>query len=275
MTQPVKRKTSNKKREAGPLKRVGLARALSKLGYCSRSRAAELIAAGQVKWNGAVRRDPQTPVHLGRDRIEIDGQPLAPSSKIYLALNKPRVVVTTTADEKSRETVYAYLPEGLPWIAPVGRLDKASEGLLLLTNDSEWAARITAPETHLDKTYHVQIRAIADEVLVQALRSGIRANDGQLLCLKKVCMLRHGQRYSWLEIVLEEGKNRHIRRMLEALKIEVRRLVRVAIGPLTLGELPKGGTRPLEERDKRELYRAMRAPNREPGSVARPIWICK
>ena len=269
MTQPVKRKTSSKKREAGPLKRVGLARALSKLGYCSRSRAAELIAAGQVKCNGAVRRDPQTPVHLGKDRIEIDGQALAPSSTIYLALNKPRGVVTTAADEKSRETVYAYLPEGLPWIAPVGRLDKASEGLLLLTNDSEWAARITAPETHLDKTYHVQIRAIADEVLVQALRSGVRANDGELLCLKKVCILRHGERYSWLEIVLEEGKNRHIRRMLEALKIEVRRLVRVAIGPLALGELPKGGTRRLEQQEKQALDRAMRAPNREPACAAR------
>ena len=115
----------------------------------------------------------------------------------------------------------------------------------------------------------MQIRAIADEVLVQALRSGIRANDGELLYLKKVCILRHGERYSWLEIVLEEGKNRHIRRMLEALKIEVRRLVRVAIGPLALGELPKGGTRRLEQQEKQALDRAMRAPNREPACAAR------
>src|SRR5258708_34144576 len=104
----------NKKARAGQLKQVGLARAISKLGHCSRSRAAELIAAGRVKWNGAVRRDPETPVHLGKDRIEIDSQPLADRSKIYLALNKPRGVVTTAADEKGRETVYAYLPEGLP-----------------------------------------------------------------------------------------------------------------------------------------------------------------
>jgi len=116
-----------------------------------------LILAGRVKWNGTIRRDPETPVHLGKDRIEIDGQPLAHASKIYLALNKPRGAVTTAADEKSRETVYGYLPPDLPWLAPVGRLDKASEGLLLMTNDSEWAARITAPEMHLDKTYHVQI----------------------------------------------------------------------------------------------------------------------
>src|SRR6266404_3612971 len=104
----------------GGLKKVGLARALSKLGYCSRSSAAELIVAGRVKWNGAVRRDPETPVHIGKDRIEIDGQPVARSSNIYLALNKPRGVVTTAADEKGRETVYSLLPENLPWLAPVG-----------------------------------------------------------------------------------------------------------------------------------------------------------
>src|SRR6266513_1617489 len=257
MTQPVKRKTSNKKRKAGLLKRVGLARALSKLGYCSRSRAAELIAAGQVKCNGAVRRDPQTPVHLGRDRIEIDGQALAPSSRIYLALNKPRGVVTTAADEKGRETVYAYLPEGLPWIAPVGRLDKASEGLLLLTNDSEWAARITAPETHLDKTYHVQIGTIADEILLDALRHGIRTIDGDFLRVKQAKVLRQGERNSWLEIVLDEGKNRHIRRMLEQLNIEVLRLVRVAIGRLALGDLQKGATRALTTEEKQALDRTM------------------
>src|SRR5467141_2016629 len=265
----VKLKTSNRKRETGPPKKVGLARALSKLGYCSRSCAAELIAAGRVKWNGAVRRDPETPVHLGKDRIEIDGVPVGRSSKIYLALSKPRGVVTTAADEKGRETVYAYLPEGLPWIAPVGRLDKASEGLLLLTNDSEWAARITAPETHLDKTYHVQISAIADEKLLQGLRNGIRAADGECLRVKTVRVLRQGERHSWLGIVLDEGKNRQIRRMFEELKIEVLRLVRVAIGPLALGDLPKGATRPLDREEKQSLDRAMRALNREPASAVR------
>jgi 23S rRNA pseudouridine2605 synthase len=265
----VKRRIRNRKAESGSLKKVGLARALSKLGYCSRSRAAELITAGRVKWNGTVRRDPETPVHLGKDRIEIDGQPVAESSKIYLALNKPRGVVTTAADEKGRETVYAYLPEGLPWIAPVGRLDKASEGLLLLTNDSEWAARITAPETHLDKTYHVQIGATADEALLQELRNGIRARDGEFLRVQNARTLRQGEHNSWLEIVLDEGKNRHIRRMLEELKVEVLRLVRVAIGPLVLGDLPKGATRTLEHEEKQSLDQAMRALNREPASLAR------
>src|SRR5258708_800186 len=252
--------------ESGAMKKVGLARALSKLGYCSRSRATELIAAGRVKWNGEVWRDPETPVHMGKDRIEIDGQPLAGSSKIYLALNKPRGVVTTAADEKGRETVYAYLPEGLPCIAPIGRLDKASEGLLLLTNDSEWAEGITAPETHLDKTYHVQINAIADEALLQKLRNGIRASDGEFLRVKNVRVLRQGQRHSWLEIVLDEGKNRHIRRMLEELNTEVLRLVRVAIGPLALSDLPKGATRPLAQEENQALDRAMLKPIRKPSS---------
>jgi 23S rRNA pseudouridine2605 synthase len=266
---PVKRRINTKRPQGSLLKKVGLARALSKLGYCSRSRAAELIAAGHVKWNGTVRRDPETPVYIGKGRIEIDGQLLAESLKIYLALNKPRGIVTTAADEKGRETVYGYLPQGLPWIAPVGRLDKASEGLLLLTNDSEWAARITAPETHLDKTYHVQIAAIADEALLQELRNGIRASDGEFLRVKSVRMLRSGEHNSWLEIVLDEGKNRHIRRMLETLKIEVLRLVRVAIGPLSLGDLPKGATRALEREEKQALGRAMRAPVREPASLVR------
>ena len=228
-----------------------------------------MIAAGRVKLNGTLRGDPETPVQLGKDRIEIDGQLLAERSKIYLLLNKPRGVLTTAADEKGRDTVYAYLPQGLPWIAPVGRLDKASEGLLLLTNDSEWAARITAPETHLEKTYHVQISAIADETLLQALRNGIRASDGEFLRVKNVRMLRQGQRHSWLEIVLDEGKNRHIRRMLEDLKIEVLRLARVAIGPLTLGDLAKGATRTLEPEEKQALDRAMRSRDHVPASSVR------
>jgi 23S rRNA pseudouridine2605 synthase len=254
----VKRRIGNKKAQAGPLKKVGLARAISKLGYCSRSRATELIIAGRVKWNGAVRRDPETPVHLGKDRIEIDGQPVARSSNIYLALNKPRGVVTTAADEKGRETVYSLLPENLPWLAPVGRLDKASEGLLLLTNDSEWAARVTAPETHLDKTYHVQINSIADEALLETLRNGIRSSDGEFLRVKHVRILRHGGHNSWLEIILDEGKNRHIRCMFEALKIEVLRLVRIAIGPLALGDLVKGAMRMLDGKEKQALDLAMR-----------------
>jgi 23S rRNA pseudouridine2605 synthase len=264
----VKRRIGNNKRGGGPLKQVGLARAISKLGHCSRSRAAELIRAGRVRLNGALRRDPETPVHTEKARIEIDGQPLAGTEKIYLVLNKPRGVITSASDEKGRETVYACLPSGLPWVAPVGRLDKASEGLLLITNDSEWAARITAPETHLDKTYHVQVATIADERLLNELRKGIQVDD-EWLRVKHAIILRHGERNSWIEIVLDEGKNRQIRRMLEHFRIEVLRLLRVAIGPLALGDLPKGATRPLVREEKQALDRAVRAPNREPASSIR------
>jgi 23S rRNA pseudouridine2605 synthase len=240
------------------IRSIGLARALSKLGVCSRSEATKLIRAGRVKLNGALRRDPETPVHIGKDRIEMDGNPLAKTEKLYFVLNKPRGVVTTASDEKDRETVYEYLPADLPWIAPVGRLDMASEGLLLLTNNSEWAARITAPETHLDKTYHVQIGAIADESLLDALRNGIRSSeDGELLRAKRASLLRSGDRNSWIEIVLDEGRNRQIRRMLEHFQIEVLRLVRVAIGPLTLGDLAKGKTRVLQKEEKQALDRVM------------------
>lgn len=235
-----------------------MARALSKLGYCSRSQAAELIRAGRVKLNGAVRRDQETPTHPGEDRIEVDGATLAAGAKTYVLLNKPRGVVTTASDEKGRETVYACLPKNLPWIAPVGRLDRASEGLLLLTNDSEWAARITSPETHLDKTYHVQISTIADEILLDAVRSGIRTGASDFLRVKQARVLRQGGRNSWLEIVLDEGKNRHIRRLVEHLNVEVLRLVRVSIGPLALGNLPKGATRKLSTEEKQSLDRAMR-----------------
>jgi 23S rRNA pseudouridine2605 synthase len=178
-------------------RRIGLARALSKLGYCSRSQAAALIRAGRVRLNEGVRFDPETPVHLTRDRILVDDRPIEVGEKIYLMMNKPRGLVTTAADEKGRETVYSILrksasaAEGVgsssessprlnaargnpAWIAPVGRLDKASEGLLLLTNDSEWGARVAAPETHLQKTYHVQIARVADEALIAALTAGVK-----------------------------------------------------------------------------------------------------
>jgi len=246
-----------------------LARTLSKLGYCSRSRATELICAGRVSLNGKVCRDPETPVLGERSQIAIDGKVIEPQNKIYLMLNKPSGIVTTASDEKGRDTVYTILNpssaskvprqgESLPSVAPVGRLDKASEGLLLLTNDSEWAARITAPETHLPKTYHVQVGAIAEEESIQALIRGVRAKDGEVLRAKQARRLRAGAKNCWLEINLDEGRNRQIRRMIEALGFDVLRLVRVAIGPLLLGDLGKGSHRALTAQEKKMLDRAMR-----------------
>lgn len=240
-------------------RRIGLARALSKLGICSRSQAAELIRAGRVRLNGSVRRDPATPVREGRDLVSVDEAAVVAQEKIYLMLNKPRGLVTTVSDEKGRATVYSALSklgDAATWVAPVGRLDKASEGLLLLTNDSEWGARITAPETHLEKTYHVQIDSLVDDKSLQRLIEGVRS-DGEVLRVRRAHLLRAGKKNCWLEIVLDEGKNRQIRRMLSILGAEVLRLLRIAVGPLQLGKLAKGSYRRLTVEEKLAIDRAM------------------
>ena len=238
-------------------RKIGLARALSKLGYCSRQQAIELIRQGKVRLNGATPKNPETPVRLGADRIEVQGHSLKPADKIYLMLNKPRGIVSSAADEKGRDTVYALLPSDQPWLAPVGRLDKASEGLLLFTNDSEWNARVTDPATHLDKTYHVQIAAVANPSLLESLQRGVETERNELLRCKRAPLLRAGEKNSWLVIILDEGKNRHIRRILDAHGIEVLRLIRISIGPLHLGDLPKAAHRPLTPAELSALNRAM------------------
>jgi 23S rRNA pseudouridine2605 synthase len=141
----------------------------------------------------------------------------------------------------------------------VGRLDKASEGLLLLTNDSEWASQVAAPESHLPKIYHVHVSGIEDAALADSVKKGVRVSNGDFLRVKDARILRQGNRNTWLAITLDEGKNRHIRRMLEQLEVEVLRLVRVAIGPLTLGDLAKGASRRLTAEEKSAVDAAMRA----------------
>lgn len=227
--------------------RHGLARVLSKHGVCSRSQAARLIAEGRVSVNGRIVRDPEWPTDARTDRLALDGRALSAAvERVYLALNKPRGLVTSAADEHGRSTVYAPFAEAaLPWVAPVGRLDRASEGLLLFTNDTAWSAAITDPRTHLDKRYHVQIDRLADAALLEALRSGTDV-DGERLALKSVDVLRSGERNAWLDVVLDEGRNRHIRRLLAAFDVAVLRLVRVAIGPIALGTLAKGAWRHLD-----------------------------
>jgi 23S rRNA pseudouridine2605 synthase len=230
--------------------RHGLARVLSKLGVCSRSQAQALVRTGRVRVNGRIVRDPEAPTDGARDRIAVDGEEVSAREKIYLALNKPRGYVTTASDERGRDTVYDLLKSTgtatapATWLAPVGRLDKASEGLLLFSNDSVWAARLTDPASHLNKTYHVQIDTHASADLLARLQEGV-VDAGERLALKSVRELRRGEKHSWLEIVLDEGRNRQIRRMLEACSVGVLRLVRIAIGPVVLGELGKGQTRAL------------------------------
>jgi 23S rRNA pseudouridine2605 synthase len=225
--------------------RHGLARVLSKQGVCSRSEAERWVRAGRVSVDGQVVHDPEFPIRQGKARIQVDGQAIAAVERVYVLLNKPRGLLTTTTDEQGRDTVYrCFDGAGLPWLAPVGRLDKASEGLLLFSNDPAWAAAITDPDSGPDKTYHVQIDRLPDEALLHALRAGV-ADGGDFLRARQVQCLRVGEKNAWLSITLDEGRNRQIRRLLAAFDIAVLRLVRVAIGALPLGELGKGQWRLL------------------------------
>ena len=233
--------------------RYGVARVLSKIGICSRTCAAEWIVAGRVRLNGKIVRNPEYPMDSAKDKLTLDGKPIVAAKPRYIMLNKPRGLITTTADEQGRDTVYSLLRDrSLPWLAPVGRLDKASEGLLLLTNDSAWAARVLDPKTHVSKTYHVQVDQILDSASLQRLRNGTEIY-GEILRAKKITVLRQGQKNSWLEVILDEGKNRQIRRLMEAFGIKVVRLVRVAIGPVALANLAKGQWRELTLSEVKQL----------------------
>jgi len=228
-----------------PQPRHGLARVLSKMGACSRRQAEQWIREGRVSLDGRIERDPQFPTVLDRHRIAVDGLDVRAASHVYVMFNKPRGLIVSATDERGRDTVYTALAAaGLPWLGAVGRLDKASEGLLLLSNDTTWASGITDPATHLEKTYHVQVAGQPDDSVLANMRSGVD-DTGDLLKAKRATLLRSGEKNAWLEVVLDEGRNRHIRRLLAALGFDVLRLVRVAIGPLALGELAKSQWRQL------------------------------
>jgi len=233
--------------------RHGVARVISKLGLGSRTQAGEWVRAGRVRVNGRVVRDAEHPVQQGRDRIDIDGVEPAARQRIVLMLNKPRGLVTTAKDERGRATVYSCFAEAkLPWLAPIGRLDKASEGLLLFSNDPKFAAGITDPESGPPKTYHVQINGLPAAGLLAQLERGALI-EGEMLSVRSARVLRSGAKHCWLTMVLEEGRNRQIRRLLEAFDVSVLRLVRVAIGPLKLGTLAKGQWRMLTAAEMRSL----------------------
>jgi 23S rRNA pseudouridine2605 synthase len=246
MSRPENRNT------AGEPGTVSIARALSKLGFCSRAQGERLVDAGKVRVNGAVVRSQSVRVRPEHDVIEVDGARVAHVAHVYLMLNKPRGLVTTTDDPQGRATIYECLRDAsLPFVAPVGRLDKASEGLLLLTNDSRWSARLLDPASHVDKVYHVQVRTADPESIVERVASGIvEGATGERLEVKKISLLRTGSRSgAWLEVVLDEGKNRQLRRIFAELDVPVQRLVRVAIGRLTLGDLAKGAWRMVRPDD--------------------------
>ncbi len=229
-----------------PGKRFGVARILSKQGLASRTQAAAWVREGRVSVNGRIVRDPEFPVLQDRDKVSVAGMTDKAAEPVYMVLNKPRGLVTTASDEKGRDTVYrCFDGAGLPWLAPVGRLDKASEGLLLFTNDTAWAAGIASPESGLDKTYHVQINRLPNSGELEKMRQGV-VIEGELHAMKQASVLREGEKNAWLEIILDEGKNRQIRKILAELNIDVLRLIRIQIGDLKLGELAKGQWRLLE-----------------------------
>ena len=239
---------------------VSVPRALSKLGFCSRAQAERLVDAGKVRVNGVIVRDASLRVRPERDVIEVDGAPVARVEPVYLMLNKPRGLVTTADDPQGRATIYECLRGApLPFVTPVGRLDKASEGLLLLTNDSRWSARLLDPASHVDKVYHVQVRGAAlDSVLERVAAGVVERATGERLDVKAISLLRTGSRSgAWFEVVLDEGKNRQLRRIFAEVGVEVLRLVRVAIGPLVLGDLEKGAWRMLSADEVRGLSRAI------------------
>jgi 23S rRNA pseudouridine2605 synthase len=218
--------------------------------------------------DGRAILDPYHPTLIDRQTLAVDGQVVAAAEGVYVVFNKPRGQVVSAADERGRATVYTALADaGLPWLGPVGRLDKASEGLLLLSNDTNWAAGITSPASHLEKTYHVQVSGQPDAAVLAAMQSGV-VDAGDTLRAQRASWLRAGEKNTWLEVVLDEGRNRHIRRLLGVLGFDVMRLIRVAIGPLRLGELPKGQWRRLSDEEVHSLApAAMRRPQAPPGAV--------
>ncbi len=231
----------------GPL---SLARALSKFGVCSRAEAERWIAAGRVAVDGHVVRAHQRRIDPLRHQVEVDGQPVGDLRRhLVIALHKPEGYVTTRTDPGGRPTVYDLL-EGVPqWVFPVGRLDRDSTGLLILTNDHRLGQDLTDPGRHLPKTYHVRVRGVPSAEALRVLREGVTLEDGTRCRPAEVRPLGAGRGEgagSWLEITITEGRNRQVRRMCAMVGHDVERLARVPIGELELGDLAAGAWRTLE-----------------------------
>ncbi|HUR27646.1 MAG TPA: pseudouridine synthase [Planctomycetota bacterium] len=232
--------------------RKTLDRALSRAGVCSRVVAREWIAAGRVQVNGATALDAEQWVDVRRDAISVDGRRVSEAAREYFALNKPKGFLTSRGDPKERRTVYDLLDGLDAWVVPVGRLDRDTSGLLLLTNDTDWAERITSPTRHVAKTYRVQAAPRLGEDALEALRRGVELDDGPTRPAV-VTKIRDAGDTSILELTITEGRNRQVRRMLHAVGAKVRELKRVAIGSLQLGTLSSGRWRALTRAEVESL----------------------
>jgi 23S rRNA pseudouridine2605 synthase len=230
-----------------------LERVLSKAGIGSRTEARKWIGAGRVKVNGKVEGDPNRWVDLERDRVAFDDKPLQKAEQVYLLLHKPAGYLTTYRDPEGRPTIYDLLPDRDRYLFPVGRLDLDTSGLLLLTNDTAFAERLTNPEYHVPKTYVVKASEHLKEAQLDELRRGIELRDGPTRPAV-VNRLREPGGKTVFEITITEGRNRQVRRMVEALDAKVISLARTAIGPLTLGELESGATRALTPDEVNALF---------------------
>lgn len=226
--------------------KITLDRLLSRYGAASRSRARDAIRTGRVRVNGRVTRDPECWIRLGEDQVQLDGQRLRPERKVYLLFYKPKGVIVSHGDPAGRKTVYDYLGEEAGrWVSPVGRLDKDTSGLILATNDTAFAHFITNPESGVPKTYLVKVSGLMDEEAIARLSAGVEMKRGDRAQPLSVRRVEDRGKYTWLEVVLTEGKNREVRRMIESVGFKVLKLVRTAIGALTLAGLEVGRFRPL------------------------------
>ncbi len=222
-----------------------LDRVLSRYGLASRTGAREAILAGRLKVNGQVVRDPDRWVQPKRDVIHLDSERLKGARRTYLVFYKPRGVITSHGDPAGRKTVYDYLGDKGQWVFPVGRLDKETSGLLLLTNDTEFANLVTDPRSLVPKTYLVKTNGLLRDEIVAKLRAGLELKRGDWAKPHSVRRVEDRGKYTWLEVVLTEGKNREVRRLIEAVGFKVLKLVRTRIGPVTLAGLQVGKWRPL------------------------------
>lgn len=232
---------------------VTLARALSKFGVASRASAEQIIRAGRVRINGRPAGSPSVWLDPRTDRIDVDGVAIVARRPVYLAMHKPAGYVTTRSDELGRETVYALVPATAGWVFPVGRLDKDTSGLLLLTNDVRWGECITGPEHGIAKTYVVTVDRPLSEADAQTIHRGMVLADGTKLLPARARIDARNPAVAVLNI--REGKNRQVRRMMETLGYRVVALVRTAVGPIALGELPEGATRPVTVEERNAVLR--------------------